>query len=94
MNQLVAFTDRAPALIAAAGARASYRFLLGGIAALRRRGPGPVPGGRSEGRRPKFNFMFLFSFFKMSMLISDRLGYRSDTGLSTSRFRASLKALL
>jgi hypothetical protein len=53
MNQLVAFTDRAPALIAAAGARASYRFLLGGIAALRRRGPGPVPGGRSEGRRPE-----------------------------------------
>lgn len=27
MNQLVAFTDRAPALISAAGARASYRFL-------------------------------------------------------------------
>jgi hypothetical protein len=26
MNQLVAFTDRAPALIAAAGERASYRF--------------------------------------------------------------------
>jgi hypothetical protein len=26
MNQLVAFTDRAPALVAAAGARASYRF--------------------------------------------------------------------
>jgi hypothetical protein len=40
MNQLVAFTDRAPALIAAAGARASYRFLLGGIAALRRGGRG------------------------------------------------------
>jgi hypothetical protein len=32
MNQIVAFTDRAPALIAAAGARASYRFLLGGTA--------------------------------------------------------------
>ena len=27
MNQLVAITDRAPALVAAAGARASYRFL-------------------------------------------------------------------
>jgi hypothetical protein len=27
MNQLVAFTDRAPALVAAAGERASYRFL-------------------------------------------------------------------
>jgi len=27
MNQLVAFTNRAPALVAAAGARASYRFL-------------------------------------------------------------------
>ncbi|MGB8901454.1 MAG: hypothetical protein WCC90_20415 [Methylocella sp.] len=27
MNQLVAFTDRTPALVAAAGARASYRFL-------------------------------------------------------------------
>ncbi len=27
MNQLVPFTDRAPALVAAAGARASYRFL-------------------------------------------------------------------
>jgi hypothetical protein len=26
MNQLVAFTDRAPAFVAAAGARASYRF--------------------------------------------------------------------
>jgi hypothetical protein len=26
MNQLVPFTDRAPALVAAAGARASYRF--------------------------------------------------------------------
>ena len=27
MNQLVPFTDRAPALIAAVGERASYRFL-------------------------------------------------------------------
>ena len=27
MNQLVPFTDRAPALVAASGARASYRFL-------------------------------------------------------------------
>jgi hypothetical protein len=27
MNQLVPFADRAPALVAAAGARASYRFL-------------------------------------------------------------------
>ncbi len=26
MNQLVTFTDRTPALVAAAGARASYRF--------------------------------------------------------------------
>jgi len=26
MNQLVAFADRAPALVAAAGERASYRF--------------------------------------------------------------------
>jgi integrase/recombinase XerD len=26
MNQLVPFTDRAPAFVAAAGARASYRF--------------------------------------------------------------------
>ncbi|WP_280642937.1 hypothetical protein [Methylocapsa acidiphila] len=26
MNQLVAFTDRAPALIAASGDRAAYRF--------------------------------------------------------------------
>jgi hypothetical protein len=27
MNQFVAFTDRAPALAAAAGKRASYRFI-------------------------------------------------------------------
>jgi hypothetical protein len=27
MNQLVPFTDRAPALVAASGERASYRFL-------------------------------------------------------------------
>jgi hypothetical protein len=27
MNQLVAFSDRAPALVAAVGARPSYRFL-------------------------------------------------------------------